>query len=303
MTRGRTLHAWSRGWDAADAVAARMRIDAVLSAVAAPPVDVDARLKRQATMSLGDPGRNPIAYRLGGDGRTLMSVSAFPSEAEDGGRLAFGLSGHPTISGFALDMPLGPDSGADTDLILDTDALVARLVVLLDAVSTTTDLLLAGRRMEAVARRRECADAASGARMVIGAHWIDRGSLTGPFAMMIATTSCPTPWSPTTMRMTRPASPGTMPPAGTMGVQPRASVSLLDEEGLAVLDAALHPCIEVEWSTDVKTTDGSMMRRMHVGAATFTGMISKSSQPDAMDMLRAHRLAPIPEHCVTRIPS
>jgi hypothetical protein len=303
MTKERTLHAWSRGWDAADAVAARMRIEAVLSAVAAPPVDVDTRLQGQAIMSLGDPGRNPIAHRLSHDGRTLMAVCAFSSEAEDGGRLAFGLSGHPTISGFSLDMPLGPESGADTRLILDTDALVARLNVLLDAVSTTTDLLLAGRRNEAIARRREAGNTATSARTVIGGHWMERGSLEGPLAIVIATVCPSTPWSPAAMYTTQTVSPNSMPPATTMGIGQRTSVSLLDEEGLTVLDAALHPCIEIDWSTDVKTPDGNMMRRMHIGPPSFTGMISKSSQPDAMEMLRAHRMVPIPEHCVTRLGS
>jgi hypothetical protein len=303
MTGERTLHAWARGWDAADAVAARMRIEAVLKSVQAPIIDADAGMEGQAIMSLGTPSRHPMACRLGADGRTLMAVCAIPSETEDGGRLAFGLSGHPCISGFALDMPLGHVPQTGMELILDTDSLVARLTVLLDAVSTTTDLLLAGRRNEAIARRREAGNTATSARTVIGGHWMDRGSLDGPLAMVIAMVCPSTPWSRAAMYTTQAVSPHTMPPAGTMGIQPRTGISLLDEEGLAILDAAMHPCVEIDWSPDVKTPDGHEIRRMHVGPPSFTGMISKSSQPDAMEMLRAHRMVPIPEHCVTRLGS
>lgn len=303
MTGARTLHAWSRGWDAADAVAARMRIEAVLKTVAAPPVDVDAELKKQAAMSLGAPAQNPIAYRLGGDGRTLMAVCAIPTDGEDGGRLAFGLSGHPSISGFALDMPLGLASRTDADLIRNTEALMDRLSVLLDAVSTTTDLLLAGRRSDAVAPRRDAATVATSTRAVIAGHWIDRGMLTGPLATVLATVRCPTPWTHTAIDTNQAVSARPISPPGVPGLQPNQRTPLLDQDGLAILDAALPMCMEVEWRPDVKTPDGIEMRRMHIGPASFTGMISRRSLPDSMEMLRAHRLVPIPDRCLVGISS
>lgn len=303
MTVEHTLHAWSRGWDAADAVAARMRIEAVLNALRAPRVEVGMDLQGQAVMSLGTPMQTPISHRLGADGRTLMAVCAIPSEEEDGGRLAFGLSGHPSISGFALDMPLGRACRSDTGLIHNTEALVTRLVLLLDAVSTPTDLLLAGKRMDAVARRRDAATIATSARTVIAGHWIDRGMLTEPLATVLATMWCPTPWTQATMDTKQAVFRQQTDPAGPSGMSPNRRAPILDTEGRAILDDALSMCVEIEWNPDVKTPDGHQTRRMHVAPASFTGMISRNSLPDSMEMLRAHRLVPIPDRCVVGISS
>ena len=303
MTVERTLHAWGRGWDAADAVAARMRIESMLHALRAPRVEVGTDLQGQAIMSLGTPAQSPVSHRLGADGRTLMAVCAIPSEDEDGGRLAFGLSGHPSISGFALDMPLGRASRSDSGLIHETEALVARLTLLLDTVSTTTDLLLAGRRADAVARRRDASTVATSARTVIAAHWIDRGMLTGPLATVLATMWCPTPWTVATMDTKQAVFRQQANPADPSGMLPNRRVPILDAEGRAILEDALSMCVEIEWNPDTRTPDGHQIRRMHVAPASFTGMISRNSLPDSMEMLRAHRLVPIPDRCVTGISS
>jgi len=302
MMDERTLHACGSGWDAADAIATTMRIEAILDVASNAPSDPDPSIQGRAIDLLRTPADAPIAYRTAPNGASLAIVAVSSNGGH--GSLAFGLLDHPSISAMVLDLPLGPSSFDDERLIWTTSAIVERLGMMLDAVRITADLMKNGRRSDALQHRRIAATVAKCAETVIAGCWMERGSLSGALSSVLATTECPTPWTPASMTTGQMIGGTPQTPNGAfLDRSPRTSNPLLDEEGTAILVSNLPWSVDVSWNPNAKTPDGTLVRRMTVRPAQITTLITKTSLLDPMQTLRAHRIAPIPDHCIRRIGS
>jgi hypothetical protein len=127
--------------------------------------------------------------------------------------------------------------------------------------------------------------------------------MTGAQGSVMSTIECPTPWTSASMTTGQNLGGPGEPLLGFLDRTPRPSNSLLDEEGTAILAAALPQAVEISWDPDAKTPDGDVVRRMRVHPMQVMTLITKRSLLDPMQTLRAHRIAPIPDHCIRRIGS
>ena len=302
MTRARILHACGSRWDAADAAAALMRIDAVLNAASRPPSEVDVAIETRCHEMLRPPTGTRIAHRVSEDGTILATMTVWTNGNH--GTLTFGLLGHRSILPMILTVPLGAAWFDDERLIWTTPAITERIHTILDAVRRSSDAMNEGRRSDALLHRREAGSVAKCAETVVAGCWADRGSLTGAFGTVIANTECPTPWTHASLSTHQTLGREDQFQSGAfLERSSNPGGSLLDEEGIAILEAALPWAVDVSWNPETKMPDGSPLRHMAVRPFQISTMINKWSILDSMETLRAHRVAPIPDHCIRRIGS
>jgi hypothetical protein len=302
MNDARTLNACGSGWDAGDAVATTMRIEAILDVATGEPSDPDPSIRGSAIGLLGTPADMPMACRTSSNGASVATVATSSNGGH--GSLAFCLLDHPSMSAMVLDLPLGPSSLDDARLIWSTSAIVERLGMLLDAVRRSADLMKDGRRIDVVKHGGDARRVAKCAEAVVADCWTNRGSLSGALANVITTIQCPTPWTQASMTTDQVIGGA---PQAPIGVFPdrshRTPNPLLDDEGTAILGSLLPWSVTIWWDPIAKTQDGIPVRRMTVRPTQISTMISKTSLLDPMQTLRAHRTAPIPDHCIRRIGS
>lgn len=293
------MFAMGSGWDAADAWAAHTRISAIMETTACREVHVDDALGLKAMNVMNVPTGTNMTHRMDTtNGARIAAASVFGS---DGTRvLTMALMDHPSISDMVLQMVM-ESAKSGNDVVHRSDDLTDRLETVRSAVARTHTLMDAGRRHDAAEHRARAVIAVKSAEAIIAARWLEQGALKGSLSMVITSTKCPTPWTPASMTTTQTIRPDSRSALTRAASLRKTEHPLLDEEGTAILEAALPNAIDVSWTTDSKTASGLTIRRLRISATSIGSVITPKSLLDPMETLRAHRLVPIPDRCIAAI--